>query len=93
MKGVCWVKREKRFGASIGINGNSYSLGYYESENDAGWIYNYFAKVHFGEFAVLNDVTVVNVEELENKIKKIENRIFLLANEKQYIEAIDKPIE
>lgn len=49
-KGVSWHSRFNRFRAYITINGKIKHLGYYDSAEEAGAIYNSEAKKHFGEF-------------------------------------------
>jgi len=44
MKGVTWHLRHKKFYATITANKIIESLGSYENEFDAGFVYNHFAK-------------------------------------------------
>jgi hypothetical protein len=53
-KGVCWWKRDKRWGVSIRFNGKRQHLGYFDSETKAAKAYDKAALKHFGEFARLN---------------------------------------
>ena len=50
-KGVAWNKKRGLWVASIAINKKSLYLGYYESEEDAAHVYDYAARIYFGEFA------------------------------------------
>jgi hypothetical protein len=52
--GVCFNKRGKRWGASIGNKGERIFLGYFDSEIDAAKAYDIAAKKYHGEFARLN---------------------------------------
>lgn len=53
-KGVCRVKGNRKWKASIYVNGKAVSLGCFEDESDAGRAYDTAALAHAGEFAVLN---------------------------------------
>ena len=53
-KGVFLVKSNKKWRASIGINGKRKTLGTFELEIDAAKAYNKSALIYFGEFARLN---------------------------------------
>lgn len=54
-RGVCWVKRDNAFAASISIgSGKKLSLGHHQNEIDAAKAYDRAAREHHGEFAVLN---------------------------------------
>ncbi len=56
-KGVCWFKPSGRWQARIKIDRvKRLCLGYFEHEEDAARAYNAAAKLHFGEFALLNEV-------------------------------------
>ena len=50
-KGVSFHKRDKRFAASIRINGNLTWLGYFDTAEEAHAAYMAAARKHFGEFA------------------------------------------
>lgn len=54
-RGVCWVKRDKKWAASISNgNGGKISLGHYAKERDAAMAYDAAAKESHGDFATLN---------------------------------------
>ena len=55
-KGVHWDKRERKWVARIGVNGKKKLIGYFSCKIQAAKAYNEFAKVHFGEFAKLNQL-------------------------------------
>lgn len=55
-KGVSWDKGAGRWRAQGKIAYKCIYLGYYDSEEDAARAYNDFAREHFGEFALLNEV-------------------------------------
>lgn len=55
-KGVCWVKRSKKWRASIVYCRKSTFLGDFENEIDAVKAYNEAAIKYFGDFAKLNDI-------------------------------------
>jgi hypothetical protein len=52
--GVCFNKRGKRWGASIGNKGKRLFLGYFDSQIEAAKAYDEAAKKYHGEFARLN---------------------------------------
>ncbi len=53
-KGVFWHKRDRKWIASIRVDGELLYLGYFDSKEAAAGAYNAAAKEYFGEFAVLN---------------------------------------
>ena len=55
-KGVSWAKRQRKWMATISINGKNKHIGYFDNESDAARAYNKEAANNFGEFAWLNDV-------------------------------------
>lgn len=56
-KGVCWFKRTGQWQCRITISRvKRQCLGYFSREEDAALAYNRAAKLHFGEFALLNEV-------------------------------------
>lgn len=55
-KGVYWDTSRSRWHAGIHVNGRSYSLGRFATEDEAARAYNAAALDHWGEFARLNDV-------------------------------------
>jgi len=55
-KGVCWDKRCRLWQVEIMVSSNKLFLGRYESEEDAAHVYDYAAKIYFGEFARPNFV-------------------------------------
>ena len=54
LKGVSWYKRDKKWSASITINGKKKHLGLFDSEIEAAKAYNETAVKLFGEFANTN---------------------------------------
>jgi len=50
-KGVTWDKRCGLWQAGIMVSYKRLHLGRYESEEDAAHVYDYAAKIYFGEFA------------------------------------------
>lgn len=63
-KGVYWVKKDKRWGASIMVNGKRIYKTYLKTEIEAALKYNELAIKYHGEFAVLN---VIEENQNENK--------------------------
>ena len=55
-KGVTWYKRNKKWGVHIQIDGIPKYLGLFTSEYAAGQKYNSAAILHFGNFALLNNM-------------------------------------
>ena len=53
-KGVYWQKSVARWRAQIGYQGQRIYLGLYDSEEDAGRVYDAAARERFGKFAALN---------------------------------------
>lgn len=53
-KGVSWIERDKRWQATIQINGISKYIGFYKTKEEAALAYNKRATSLFGEFAYLN---------------------------------------
>lgn len=51
IKGVCWAKREKKFNATINLNGKKIHLGYFNILGDADSAYRKAEVKYFGEFA------------------------------------------
>jgi len=72
-KGVHYLKRDSKWIASICIDNKNYNLGHYKNEKEAGLIYDYYARKHFGKFAILN----FTVKKLTKKeFEKINNKNF-----------------
>jgi hypothetical protein len=57
-KGVCFDKRKNKWMAKIQVNRKYMFCGYETTPELAALRYNEFAQKHFGEFAVLNQVSV-----------------------------------
>ncbi len=53
-KGVNWNKASRKYIARIFINGERIYLGLFDNPIEAAYTYDHYAKIHFGEFAVLN---------------------------------------
>lgn len=53
-KGVHWKTQNKKWAATIHIDGKSIHLGYFKSASDAALVYDAAAREHYGEFARLN---------------------------------------
>ena len=50
-KGVSWVKKTRKYSASIQLNGKSNHLGYFTTPEEASKVYQAKARELFGEFA------------------------------------------
>jgi len=57
-KGVCWDRINEKWVASIRVNKYIW-LGRHDTELCAAQAYNIAAKEHFGEFALINELSVV----------------------------------
>jgi hypothetical protein len=55
-KGVSWAKHVEKWHSYIRVDGVLLTLGYFNSEEDAGLAYNAAATEHFEEFAKLNKI-------------------------------------
>jgi hypothetical protein len=67
-KGVSYERGRHR--VKIGYNDKKENIGTFLDEVSAANAYNYYARLHFGEFAKLNDVPYMEKEEWEsNKLK------------------------
>lgn len=53
-KGVCWDDKSRAWRSSIRVNQTQVYLGIFECEIDAAHVYDYVARIYFGEFARLN---------------------------------------
>lgn len=53
-KGFCWIKKLKKWRASIRLNHKPITIGYFDSEVEAARAYDVRAKKLFGEFALTN---------------------------------------
>lgn len=53
-KGVCWIKRDKRWQAQICVNYKKIALGHHKIEANAARAYDKAALKYFGEFAKTN---------------------------------------
>ncbi len=58
-KGVFWNKRYFMWQSVIKIGGKKKPLGLYINEDEAALAYNKEAKIFFGEFARLNEITII----------------------------------
>lgn len=57
-RGVSWHSRDLQWNAHIRINTKLKYLGKFETSKDAAIAYNLAALQHFGEFAVLNEISL-----------------------------------
>ena len=57
-KGVSWYRQTQKWIAYIRKDGRRAHLGYFTNEQDAALAYNVAALLHFGEFALVNNITV-----------------------------------
>lgn len=55
-KGVTWDKHRKKWMAAIRVNYKRMYLGRFNTKEEAAKAYNDAAKLHFGEFALLNEI-------------------------------------
>ena len=55
-RGVTWHRGVGKWQAAIKVHGKNHYLGVFPSDVDAAIAYNRAAKVHFGEFAVINEI-------------------------------------
>jgi hypothetical protein len=53
-RGVTWDKQMGKWQARIMVNGKRIHLGFYADPKEAALAYDAAAKIHYGEFAVLN---------------------------------------
>lgn len=67
-KGVSWHCKDKIWHSQIRKNRKLYFLGAYHDEEAAAAAYNYYAKILFGSYAVLNDVG--NIDFLKYRFLK-----------------------
>ena len=58
-KGVSLYKPTGKWKTQISVNGRVKHLGYYTDEREAAAVYNAAADMHGGDFARLNDLTIV----------------------------------
>lgn len=54
--GVSYKKTTNKYFAYIASDGKRFHLGYYRTKEVAAMVYNVIAKIHFGEFASLNEI-------------------------------------
>lgn len=78
-KGVCWIKRTKKYRSSIGFNGIAVALGEYDDSVQAAKLYDACARYHFGEFAATNfegteKLNAFEVREAYLKDKKLTHK-------------------
>jgi NUMOD4 motif/HNH endonuclease/AP2 domain len=72
IKGVSWHKNAKKFRAQIKINNKSYNLGLYDSEFEAGFVYEFFSLMLFKEFSkITRKFNKFYTPKLFEKINKI----------------------
>ncbi len=63
LKGVYWEPRRNLWIARIGINGKTKYLNGFENKMDASNAYNEAALLYFGEFAYLNPIKSLSLDE------------------------------
>lgn len=56
-KGVSWHHTKKKWFSQIRVSGKNKNLGYFDNDEEAARVYNYFAKEYNGEFARYNNVS------------------------------------
>ena len=72
VKGVTWNKQNKKFRAQIRINNKQYHLGLYESEFEAGFVFEFFSLLLFKEFSkITRKFNQYYSKDLFEKIKEI----------------------
>lgn len=54
LRGVCLEKKRKKWRAGLSVSGIHINLGRFDSEIEAAKAYDKAAKLHHGEFAILN---------------------------------------
>ncbi len=69
-KGVCIYKRDSTWQALIKINGKQKSLGRFSSEKEAATKYNQAAIEHFGQYALLNEISS---DESDNETEDVDD--------------------
>jgi len=53
-RGVAWDSSNQKWKAKININGKPTHLGLFDTPEEAAWMYDHAARIHYGEFASLN---------------------------------------
>ena len=72
VKGVSWHKTAKKYQVQISLNNKSYHLGYYDSEFEAGFVYEFFSLMLFKEFTrITKKFNKYYSKDLFEKINKI----------------------
>ena len=66
-KGVCIKKQTNKWVSQIMLAGKRKHLGYFTNEKEAGRKYNEAALEHFGEHALLNEISSDEEEEEEEE--------------------------
>jgi hypothetical protein len=61
-KGVCFHKQHQKWSSRFMIDGKYKHLGYFDTEIDAALTYNEAAIIHFGDFAKLNHIDILNID-------------------------------
>lgn len=78
-KGVYHYPKNKLWKAQVTCDNKTVFCRYFKSEDDAGYAYNYYAKMYHGEYAILNilpDDYIENPEILKIRGKGVSKRKF-----------------
>lgn len=69
-KGVRYIPKNNCYQARISVNKRSITIGHFTNEDAAANAYNFYAKIHHGEFAYYNDVEHMPQEEWEKHMTR-----------------------
>jgi len=65
-KGVSFYAKHNKYKAGIMVSGKTLHLGWFAEESEAARAYNAAAIQHFGEFAALNDLTILSGDSVQS---------------------------